>query len=122
MKQATYTYTAYGLFHSFIHTFINKLRNNSNEHTLPAPTVSTGVCANTQMLSCSHWLDDVRGLRHLAAKELDIEYEVRVRRDDASRAASAVAHVGGAVQSGALADLHLGDALVPALDHLKGSE
>ena len=50
--------------------------------------------------------------------ELDVEDERRVGRDGAGDALCAVAHVGADGELGALTHGHLGEPLVPALDHL----
>lgn len=59
------------------------------------------------------------GNKHLRdVLELDLEDEVRVGGDTAGEATRAVAEVAGDVEDGLLADLHLGDTLIPALDKL----
>src|SRR6476620_6062297 len=55
--------------------------------------------------------------RLLHAEQFDIEHQGRVRRNDAARAAGAVAKRGRNDQGTLAADLHGGDALVPATDH-----
>jgi len=54
--------------------------------------------------------------------ELDVENERRMRRDDGREAAGAIAVVGGDGESGLRALRQLGDALVPALDHLPDAD
>src|SRR4051794_37395540 len=54
----------------------------------------------------------------LNAKQFDVEDQRRVGRDRARRAARTVAEIGRDRQGALAADLHAGDALVPALDHL----
>src|SRR5262249_39877168 len=57
-------------------------------------------------------------LRSLYLKELDLEEQGGIGRDDAPRAPAAVAQVGRDDQLPLSADLHGGDTLVPALDDL----
>src|ERR1700744_6074083 len=54
----------------------------------------------------------------LHAEQLDVEHQRRVRRDHAAGAARAVAKLRRDDQRAVAADLHGGDALVPAGDHL----
>src|SRR5688572_25684023 len=55
-------------------------------------------------------------------QQFDVEHQRRVRRDHASSATRAVAELGRDDQRALAADLHAGDALVPALDHLLRAE
>src|SRR5436190_24293763 len=55
-------------------------------------------------------------------QKLDIEQQRRVRGNRAAGAARAVAELGGNDQGSRAADLHPGDALVPASDDLPGAE
>src|SRR5262249_57170162 len=54
--------------------------------------------------------------RSLHREQLDIEHQRRIRRDHPAGAAGAVAERGRNDQRALAADLHGGDALVPALD------
>src|SRR5215475_9302437 len=53
----------------------------------------------------------------LHPQQFHLEHERRIRRDDAAGAARAVAELGRDDQRALAADLHAGDALVPAGDH-----
>src|ERR1700730_10449650 len=54
----------------------------------------------------------------LHVEQFDVEHQRRVRRNDAAGAAGAVAERGWNDQGALAADLHGGDAFVPAGDHL----
>src|SRR5262245_5112980 len=56
------------------------------------------------------------------SQKFDDEGQLRIRRDRAGVAALAVGEVGGDDELALAADLHAGDALVPALDDLPGAE
>src|ERR1035437_217846 len=56
------------------------------------------------------------------ADEFDIEEQRRVRRDAGARAARAVAELGRNDERPRAADLHAGDALIPAPNHRAGAE
>ena len=56
------------------------------------------------------------------AKELNVKDEGWIGRDEPGETTRAIGIVGRACQLGALALGHLGDALVPALDHLALAE
>merc|ERR1719248_504739 len=60
----------------------------------------------------------VQQLRSLAGEELHVEDKGGVGGDHGGVAARAVGVVGRASELGTLADRHLGDALIPALDDL----
>src|SRR5688572_32148074 len=60
--------------------------------------------------------------RSADVEELDLEDQGGVRRNDGREAARAVAEVGRDHELALAADLHAGDALVPALDDLAGAE
>src|SRR6266851_1632314 len=61
-----------------------------------------------------------RSLLH--AEQLDIEHQRGVRWDHPAGAARAIAEFGRDDQGALAADLHAGDALVPALDDLPGTQ
>src|SRR5450759_3153795 len=56
------------------------------------------------------------------ADEFHVEEQRRVRRDDGARATRAVAELGGNDERARAADLHAGDALIPAANHRAGAE
>src|ERR1700733_11776598 len=58
----------------------------------------------------------------LHVKQFDVEDQRRIRRDDAAGAARAIAKGGRNDQGALAADLHRGDAFVPAGNHLALSD
>ena len=60
--------------------------------------------------------------RLLDVEQLDLEFERGIGRDDAARAARAVAEVRRDHQCAFAADLHAGNAFVPAFDHAAAAE
>lgn len=73
----------------------------------------TNPCNRPRTISTSDLLDLL---------QLDIEDEVGVGGNVAGEAAGTVAKVAGDVEGGLLADLHLGDTLVPATDDLTDTD
>jgi uncharacterized protein with von Willebrand factor type A (vWA) domain len=60
--------------------------------------------------------------RLLHVRQLDVEDELGVGRNDAARAPGAIAQLRRDNQATLAADAHPGDALVPALDDLAGAQ
>src|SRR3954447_20958385 len=60
--------------------------------------------------------------RSADAEQLDVEHQRRVRRDHTAGAAAAIAERRRNDERALAADLHAGDALIPAGDHLAAAE
>ena len=61
-------------------------------------------------------------MHSVEAKELDLEDEGSVGRDDRRVAIGTVGHVGRSGESDLLANAHLSDTLIPSADHLADAE